>query len=164
MFICEICGKEFKSLGGLRTHIAQYEKIPIKEYLLKYHNDECICPICGKEKKWIRDHFGKTCGDKDCVVKCRELYCLEKYGVKTPMDSQTIKDKIKNTNINKFGSEWYVTTEEFKNKSKETKLEKYGNEFYVDFEKRRKTCLKNMDVKILHKLMNGKKKSMKHVE
>ena len=114
MFICEICGKEFKSLGGLRTHIAQYERIPIKEYLLKYHNDECICPICGKEKKWIRDHFGKTCGDKDCVKKYRELDCLEKYGAKTPLESQIIRDKIKDTNIDKYGSEWYVTTEEFK--------------------------------------------------
>ena len=130
MFICEICGKEFKSLGGLRTHIAQYERVPIREYLLKYHSEECICPICGKEKKWIRDHFGKTCGDKDCVKKYRELDCLEKYGAKTPLESQIIRDKIKDTNIDKYGSEWYVTTEEFKNKSKETKLDKYGDEFY----------------------------------
>lgn len=141
MFICEICGKEFKSLGGLRTHIAQYEKIPIREYLLKYHSEECICPICGKEKKWIRDHFGKTCGDKDCVKKYRELDCLEKYGAKTPLESQIIRDKIKDTNIDKYGSEWYVTTEEFKNKSKETKLDKYGDEFYNNSEKGKQTCL-----------------------
>lgn len=141
MFICKICGKEFKSLGGVRTHIAQYEKVPIKEYLLKYHNEECYCPICGKEKKWIRDHFGKTCGDKDCVKKYREFDCLEKYGAKTPLESQIIRDKIKETNIDKYGSEWYVTTEEFKTKSKETKFEKYGNDFFNINEKRRESCL-----------------------
>lgn len=142
MFVCEICGKEFKSLGGLRTHIAQYEKIPIKEYLLKYHSEECKCPVCGEEKKWIRDHFGKTCGKKECVKIYRENECLNKFGSKTPLGSDVIRNKIKETIKNKYGSDSYFMTDDFKSKSKQTKLERYGDENYHNFEQTKQTNIK----------------------
>lgn len=143
MFVCKICGKEFKTLTGVRTHIAQYEKMSIKDYLLKYEPEDCTCPYCGKPKIWVRDHFGKTCGDKECIIKSRVETSLERYGVEQPMLCDSVKKKFKTTIKERYGIDgFYVETNVFKEKSKETKKDKYGDETYVNIEKQKETNLK----------------------
>ena len=50
--------------------------------------------------------------------------CLEKYGVENPMQSETIREKIKTTKFNRYGDPYYTNLE----KAKQTCLEKYGVE------------------------------------
>lgn len=142
MFICKICGRCFDTLIGLRTHIAQYEKIKIKDYLLKYEPENCICPICGKEKIWVRDHFGLTCGSKECKNEHRKITCKNKYGQETHMLSPEVQEKRQQDMLEKYGKPWYVLTDEFKEISKKTKYEKYGNENFNNYEKMCETIKK----------------------
>lgn len=62
MTICRICGKDV----DIRTHI-KVHKLTSKEYYDEYikKENEGICPICGKETKFLgilqgKSHFGKN--------------------------------------------------------------------------------------------------------
>lgn len=61
MKICQICGKECKTKLG--RHVIDAHHISIKQYYdeyLKQPNDG-ICPICGKETKFVRNYYKKCC-------------------------------------------------------------------------------------------------------
>ena len=53
---------------------------------------------------------------------------LEKYGVEYVAQFPEFKDKIKQTNLEKYGVEFYSQTKECQEKRKKTSLEKYGVE------------------------------------
>ena len=52
--------------------------------------------------------------------------CMEKYGVTNGGGSKEVIEKIKQTNLEKYGCEYYFQADEFKNKAKNTLKEKYG--------------------------------------
>jgi len=52
---------------------------------------------------------------------------LEKYGVSNVFQLDNIKLKIKQTNLKKYGVENYTQTKDYLKKTKKTNLEKYGN-------------------------------------
>lgn len=91
---------------------------------------ENIC-ICGKEKKLVKNCknvYIKTCGDKECILKLREINMLDKYGVKHALQSNEIIKKMKNKLIKKYGVDNISKLEEIKNKKIETCLKNNGVE------------------------------------
>ena len=91
-----------------------------------------------------------TCGSKSCINKKREDTCMKKYGVKSTNQLKTVKDKRINTCMKKYGEN--ITNpfqaESVKNKIKATNLERYGCEYSLQSEevkkKTKKTLKKNM--------------------
>jgi hypothetical protein len=70
-----------------------------------------------------RDPVAKdSCGKLECKYKKREDISLAKYGVKNSAQRQEVRNKIRNTNIDRLQSE------EFKQQIKKINLERYGNE------------------------------------
>lgn len=59
----------------------------------------------------------------------QEKTCLEKYGTKSPLQSEEIKAKIKTTNLEKYGYEHASKSEVVKEITRKNNLEKYGVEF-----------------------------------
>ena len=57
-----------------------------------------------------------------------EKTSLEKYGVKNPMKCEEVKNKLRNSLIDKYGVPFYSKTNEWLVKFKKTSLEKYGCE------------------------------------
>ena len=135
---------------------------------------EAICDICGEKKKIpYRDYLKNkenhnlfSCSMKCSVVK-REKTTLEKYGVNHHMELESVKEKIKKTNIDKYGGnpnkldsvrqkikqtsleKWGVECnlqlDEFKEKIKKTNLKKYGTEYASQSECiKRKVLLNNL--------------------
>lgn len=93
----------------------------------------CICDNCGKETKNVfKDYWNYTNGLKDpyFCVSCKtiksEVTSLEKYGTRNPMQSDKIKDRLKESLLEKYGVDHYSKTEEWLEKYKKTSLEKYG--------------------------------------
>ena len=78
-------------------------------------------------KKGYRDFCSKNCmlNSKEIKDK-RKNSCMEKYGVDNPSKSQKIKDKVKKTNKDKFGTEYPLQSKNIIDKSKKYFLEKYG--------------------------------------
>lgn len=52
--------------------------------------------------------------------------CIERYGSNSPLESDIIKEKIKNTIKNQHNCDWYVQSDDFKKKAKDTSIQKYG--------------------------------------
>lgn len=77
---------------------------------------------------------------------------IENTGFENGFQIPEIKEKIKNTMLEKYGVEYYTKTEEFKEKYNETIIEKYGsieNYHKQKYENYKKHVLINMVVKII---------------
>jgi len=133
---CKICKREFKNFTSLRNHIKTH-KISSEGFYDKFlkKENEGMCSECGKETKFI--DLGKGY-HKFCSYKCssnskevkekKKETCIEKYGVENPSQSEEIKEKIKETCLEKYGTENPSQNEGVKEKIKQTMLEKYGVE------------------------------------
>ena len=89
------------------------------------------CKVCNKDlslSKSFGAGFPTFCSikcankDKDRIEQIKQTN-IKKYGGKSPISSDEIKNKIKNTNIKKYGVNNYF---ELKDKIKEKVFEKYG--------------------------------------
>ena len=110
-----------------------------------------IC-YCGNAVKFfdISKGYNKYCSSK-CRHNSVELKNkvkqtnLERYGAKAPGMNQDIKNKVKQTNLERYGYESHNSSEKVKEKKKQVCLEKYGveNVSNTEFvkEKRKKTFL-----------------------
>lgn len=90
---------------------------------------KCECDICGKTTYLTYKDYNKN---------------IKKYNFYTCSDCSKIKNKI--TNKEKYGVEYGFQNEEIKNKSKNTKLEKYNDEFYLNKEKYKTTMIEKYGV------------------
>ena len=111
-----------------------YKKL-LKDCSLKRdtkHNYRVMCRI-NKLKRGYENPF-----QSEMVKNKIKQTNLQKYGVEYSSQSDNWKKQIKEININKTQEDWNIRTD----KIKQTKLEKYGDENYVNIEKRRQTNLK----------------------
>lgn len=92
------------------------------------------CEICGKDLKInvlniVVGYKVKTCC-KECrykqMIKQSEQTCLEKYGVKSVMQTQEFKDRSKKSNLERYGVEYTSQIPGIAEKRKKTCLERYG--------------------------------------
>lgn len=110
---CKICGKEFKNLRGLASHLTAHHKISSKNYYDKFYKteDEGICLYCGKPTKFSKLSRGgyqkyccKECSYKsDLVKQNREKTNLERFGTKNPYQNKDIKEKIRKKHEHLYG-------------------------------------------------------------
>ena len=142
------------------TLIGEYEKVN-RETIINFR-----CK-CGNESskilKYCKTH-GTLC--KECVGKITKEKIkqtnLERYGTEFSFQSNLVKDKIKKANIKKYGVENPSQSSEIKQKKKDTTLKNYGVENpsqSVEVQnKKEKTSLKNYGTK--HPLQSEKQKEI----
>ena len=97
-----------------------------------------ICDVCGKERemRYCRvvgnneENKLITCGDKFCKHKKLEDTCTKKYGegIINVFQAEEVKNKIKDTNLERYGCENAMQNKEIQNKVKATNLERHGVE------------------------------------
>lgn len=104
--VCDICGKEI-------SRILKHYYIAIKK-----HNGTYICKDCFNHDKKILENRKKNMKET----------CLEKYGVDNPLKDEMVKNKIKNTLMNKYNVEYSGQIKQAQEKRKQTCFEKYGVE------------------------------------
>jgi hypothetical protein len=109
--------------------------ITFKEKFYLYENGINNIPICecGSHLKFIdmkngyRQFCSKNCMFQSSVIKERRKETnINKWGVDNPSKSTVVKNKIKNTNNQKFGTDWATQNENIKEKRSKTNLEKWG--------------------------------------
>lgn len=93
----------------------------------------CKNPNCEKRVKFKNstigyyDYCSNKCMSSDPIIKSKkEQTSLSKYGVTNPQKLQSIKNKIINTNQERYGSNSPMCSIETQNKSKETLLKNWG--------------------------------------
>lgn len=99
-----------------------------------------VCPVCGKPLKFKKfrkgfpEHCSVECLNKDPnhIEKCANT-CVVRYGGKSAMCSEQVKEKSKQTCLEKYGVEYSLQSKEVRDKGVQTCLEKYGTERYMVF-------------------------------
>ena len=141
----------------------------LKETLFRIYNgieEHPKCPTCGKPLVF-KGIFFKFCSNicaqsSDEIKQKIKQTCLEKYGVDNYNKTKESKEKIKQTCLEKYGVEYFWQSDECKEKIKQTCLEKYGVDSPLKSEKIRnkgkKTCLEKYGVDNPAKLEENKEK------
>lgn len=103
-----------------------------------------------------------SCGKLECKYKKREDISLVKHGVKNSAQRQEVRDKIRDTNIDRLQSD------EFKQQIKKTNLERYGNENPMlvpsIIDKQKQTLLDKYGVDNIMKYANTAKEAAKKMK
>ena len=108
--------KHYREKGYTFKKCGDYIEVDVFD-LPKSSNEKVkvICDICGKERemRYCRvvgnneENKLITCGDKICELKKREDTCTKKYGkgIINVFQAEEVKEKIKNTNLERRGCE-----------------------------------------------------------
>ena len=109
--------------------------IPFKEkfYLLENLLFELPKCECGNSVNFVdmvkgyREFCSRRCMYDSAKLKDkRKDTCIEKWGVDNPSKSNQVKKKVIETNIEKFGHEWATKSDEIKTKIKDKFIENWG--------------------------------------
>ena len=144
---------KIRSLTSFLDDSGLFSEISYKQRIWHIINNQLslkICTCCNNPVKWDERNkkYLETCS-KECFLEYSK--------------SDAIKDKIKQTNIQKYGTETYSQTEEGKLKQQQTCLEKYGVDNPAkasDYNKKsKKTCLEKYGVDNSARIANYKEKT-----
>ena len=162
-------GKMYKESYVSKNFTEEYEfiiqkidiDIPFKEkvYLVLNNIERPICknPNCKNPVKFKNSTIGyleycsnKCIGSDPNIIELKKIKSIEKFGTKTPAESDLIKEKIRKTNNNKYGGNSPMSSDNIKNKSKRTLMKNWGVENpskSPDIQKKRIESFKESDYK-----------------
>lgn len=172
---CLICDQEFKNRVALCNHLSRKHNLIGQQYYDEYIKGNKICKICGKETKFINIEDGYRIGcclehtnlakfgvksnlnleetKKKAQINSHTQEAIQK-GLQKRIDlyggsgfsSEQIKEKIINTNQERYGVDNPWKNENVQNKCKKTKLDKYGDENYNNREKAKETNIEKYGI------------------
>lgn len=145
-------GRMFRESYLLKNHKEEYNyiidycilnkifDIPFKEKVYLCLNGLKKVPTCKNKNCYKRVKFrNSTLGYREyCSIKCissdpnikevKEKKSLDKWGTKSPVQSEEIKEKIKKTNQKRYGGNSPMSSSMIKDKSKSTLIKNWGVE------------------------------------
>lgn len=147
-----IIGKTLKYFRDLEyiVNVGDVIKIPIEHLNRKSRiKIDVKCDVCGKEKSLAYQKYTKSiesynyysCSQKCSVGKCRETFLIN-FGVSSPMKTDYIKSKARQTKKTKYGDENFNN----RDKSDQTKLERYGDKKFNNIDKMKETIKNKYNV------------------
>lgn len=157
---CNLCDTELKTTKALAVHINnKHKEISKEDYYINFisKDNEHLCKVCRNKTTFIgiKNGFLKYCStkclnnDPETKEKIKNTN-IDKYGCTNPLLNKDIQDKIKKTNLEKYGSENVFSNKKIQEKLKQTNIEKYGVENVSQSEeikeKKIETTLKNYGV------------------
>lgn len=151
---CKICNKTFTRYCSTAAHVKRTHGLDAKTYYDKYFKtpSEGFCKKCGKPvdfrdlQNGYREFCSRTCfwqvtTQSEKVKEKRKNTCLEKYGTECFMSTDKFKRMTKETCLERYGMTNFGGTLESIAKIKATKLERYGNANYNNQAKMKETKL-----------------------
>jgi hypothetical protein len=78
-----------------------------------------------------KNHGGELYFQTDGFKTHRDLVCMEKYGVKSPLQNPTIKLQQEKTNLERYGVKYVSQSSEIRQKTRKTLIKKYGYEYVM---------------------------------
>ena len=122
-----------KYLNDILVENSNWENIRNIVYSICFDEQLKHCKNCGKELKYSKginhDYCSHKCSNNSKEVKDKiKQTNLERYGCEHPAQTKKIKDKIKQTNLETYGCENVFQNKGIKDKIKQTCIERYGCE------------------------------------
>lgn len=151
---CLICEQE-SSPKSFHSHLKHKHNMTTKEYYDKFLKTEGdgICLTCGTETKFlgILRGYRKFCPNKACINQNKAVRdkikqtCLDRYGEETNLKTKDTIEKRKSAMVEKFGVEYGFQSDSIREKAEQSVIDKYGvdNPFKSDEvrNKIKQTCL-----------------------
>jgi len=108
--------------------------LPLQQLVWHLHNGVDSVPLCFCGAPRFFKGFGKgyaAACNPNCigVAQSRELSLLSKYGVKNVLCLENVKEKIKQTNMQKYGTPYFSQSDIGKQKIKESVKSKLGVDY-----------------------------------
>lgn len=129
----KIIGKRIEIYNKLGYNVKYNDIIEILVEQLQKGSHEIItgiCDVCGKEKKMMYKTYIVSTDNTYCCRKCSKLKknktMKKRYGVEHALQSNTFKDKAKDTWLLNLGVDHPSKSKIIKNKFNTTMLERYG--------------------------------------
>lgn len=126
--------KYYENLGYVYTKMKNEFKVKVSD--LKNGSCERVnvkCDFCGKEYTIIWNEYinrsGKLVACYDCKYLNAQISNIEKYGVKSCLSLDCVKEKVKETNLERYGVENPFSLKSVQEQIRRTNLEKYGVEY-----------------------------------
>lgn len=148
--------RHYESFGYQFTKIGDSFEVVLEELPKRSHQTIKIqCDYCGEIIEVTLSNYNrKTVVDKDCCAKCKHFKSQESmeklYGDKFPVRVQQFKEKMEQTNVEKYGSCCTLSNDEVREKAKITLQKNYGVSTPFDSqqirEKARQTCIEHFGV------------------
>jgi len=144
------------------TEIVSFTKFPenfkFAQKLYHYLNNDCelrlgICCECGKRCGFInsitgyRIYCSNRCASISTKIKEKKRQtCLERYGKESFSQTSEYKEKYKHACLDRYGVEYPLQDKKIREKQKQTCLGRYGGENHTNRDKARQTCLEKYGV------------------
>lgn len=129
---CNICSKEFESFKELTKHLIKEHKFSTDELYKYFHfsaeTKEAICPICGSSFKLSLKQARKFRNKEKVSIGCCKKCSLELRSmlVESPFARKEVREKSKQTIMERYGVEYSLQNIEVRKKAKQTNLKRYG--------------------------------------
>ena len=120
-----------KYLNDILTKNSNWENIKNIVYSICFNEELKHCKNCGKEMKYSKGLNYNYCSVK-CTANSKEVKDkikqtnLERYGCEYSAQNEKVKEKLKQTNLEKYNCTNVFQSEKIKEKIKQTNLERYG--------------------------------------
>lgn len=158
---------------SIEIHYPDFYKYIIENYNCETWNENLywfykglkehpVCPVCGKPTQFInvkegyRVYCSKKCSNSDSSKKeLTKQTCIVKYGGVAPACSKEVRNKMEETNLERFGVVNAMQNEGVSSRSQQTREELYGgcgNASKKSQKLYKETLLKNMNVMVIQDL------------
>lgn len=115
---------EYPEIKDIQDKIQNYDISFLSQY---FQGNTHQCSVCGRECLKIHDTCSRKCQAKSQKVReKRKQTCLERFGTENAYQSEQIKEKIKQKNLERRGVEYPSQSKECIQKRKENNIIKYG--------------------------------------
>lgn len=137
-FKCDYCGKIVEKQYNSYTKGRQAfpkdcchacSTIKLKDIMMsKYNVDNCskIPEIRAKSAQTFREHYIEDEENHKTLIEKRQQTCISKYGAKSPMELDSVKNKMAATCRERYGCDNAFQNKEIQDRAKKTWFEKYG--------------------------------------
>ena len=121
--ICDYCGKEYTV--AWQTYLAMHKRSKIDK--------DCCADCCQlKAKDAVREKYGSFSGMYYAANDRRTATNIERYGAENVFASECIKERIVESNLNKYGVPYSQQCKDVREKTELTCLQRYGVKNYVE--------------------------------
>lgn len=125
--------QRYVDLGYIFTEIGDEFEIDVLDVPKHGHQVvKVLCDYCGREFDMIMSNYTKSTKNTNKVAcgKCKNIKTqerlMERYGVKSPAQLQSSKEKTKQTSLERYGCENPMQNPDIKKKLVDTFVERYG--------------------------------------
>jgi len=151
---CNICFGSVKSFLGFPSHLKHKHSLGTRDYYDRFFasGSDSFCVVCSGSTQFLdlsrgyREFCSHECADGSHLVReRRKQTTVERYGVENVFQSDEKKAKSKQTLLERYGVDHQMRSPEVLERVKATNVERYGVEWQITSSGTRAAIIETFD-------------------